>query len=111
MHIASQAGQALEEKGILKDLAESQILKDTEKSQTAKIDQSALQSLAGRSVTLSTIMPVAYNPTDIRVLSFSVEIQLSNTQSAKRVREASRSRCRSRPANRADRTVVQTGPM
>jgi len=33
-------------------------------------------------------MPVAYNPTDIRVLSFSVEIQLSNAQSAKRVRES-----------------------
>ena len=77
-----------EEKGILKDLAESQILKDTGKSQTAKIDESALQALTGHSITLSTIMPVAYNPTDIRVLSFSVEIQLSNAQSAKRVRES-----------------------
>ncbi|MEE8128124.1 MAG: hypothetical protein V3T45_06180, partial [Nitrospinaceae bacterium] len=77
-----------EEKGILKDLAESQILKDTGKTQTAKIDQSALQALTGHSVTLSTIMPVAYNPTDIRVLSFSVEMQLSDAQSAKRVRES-----------------------
>jgi len=77
-----------EEKGILKDLAESQILKDTGKSQTAKIDQSALQALSGHSVTMSTIMPVAYNPTDIRVLSFSVEIQLSDAKSAKRVRES-----------------------
>ena len=77
-----------EEKGILKDLAESQILRDTGKSQTAKIDESALQALTGHSITLSTIMPVAYNPTDIRVLSFSVEIQLSNAQSAKRVRES-----------------------
>lgn len=77
-----------EEKGILKDLAESQILKDTEKTQTAKIDQSSLQGLAGHSITLSTIMPVAYNPTDIRVLSFSVEIQLSDAQSAKSVRES-----------------------
>ena len=77
-----------EEKGILKDLAESQILKDTGETQTAKIDQSALQGLAGHSITLSTIMPVAYNPTDIRVLSFSVEIQLSDAQSAKRVRES-----------------------
>jgi hypothetical protein len=77
-----------EEKGILKDLAESQILKDTGESQIAKIDQSALQALTGHSVTLSTIMPVAYNPTDIRVLSFSVEIQLSNAQSAKMVRES-----------------------
>ncbi|MEE8206642.1 MAG: hypothetical protein V3T82_06810, partial [Nitrospinaceae bacterium] len=77
-----------EEKGILKDLAESQILKDTGKAQTAKIDQSALQALTGHSVTLSTIMPVAYNPTDIRVLSFSVEIQLSDAQSAKTVRES-----------------------
>jgi predicted Zn finger-like uncharacterized protein len=75
-----------EEKGILKDLAESQILKDTGKAQAAKIEQSALQGLTGHSVTMSTIMPVAYNPTDIRVLSFSVEIQLSNAQSAKRVR-------------------------
>jgi predicted Zn finger-like uncharacterized protein len=77
-----------EEKGILKDLAESQILKDTGKTQTARIDQSALQALTGHSVTMSTIMPVAYNPTDIRVLSFSVEIQLSDAQSAKRVRES-----------------------
>jgi flagellar basal body-associated protein FliL len=77
-----------EEKGILKDLAESQILKDTGKAQTARIDQSALQGLTGHSVTMSTIMPVAYNPTDIRVLSFSVEIQLSDAQSAKRVRES-----------------------
>jgi len=77
-----------EEKGILKDLAESKILKDTGESQTAKIDQSALQTLTGHSVTMSTIMPVAYNPTDIRVLSFSVEIQLSNAQSAKMVRES-----------------------
>ncbi|MEE8260008.1 MAG: hypothetical protein V3R14_03295, partial [Nitrospinaceae bacterium] len=77
-----------EEKGILKDLAESQILKDTGESQTAKIDQSALQTLTGHSVTMSTIMPVAYNSTDIRVLSFSVEIQLSNAQSAKMVRES-----------------------
>jgi predicted Zn finger-like uncharacterized protein len=80
--------EAPEEKGILKDLAESQILKDTGKSQTAKIDQSALQAFTGHSITMSTIMPVAYNPTDIRVLSFSVEIQLSNAQSAKRVRES-----------------------
>ncbi len=77
-----------EEKGILKDLAESKILKDTGKSQTAKIDQSALEALSGHSVTMSTIMPVAYNPTDIRVLSFSVEIQLSDARSAKRVRES-----------------------
>ncbi len=77
-----------EEKGILKDLAESQILKDTGKTQTAKIDQSALQALTGHSVTLTTIMPVAYNPTDIRVLSFSVEMQLNDAQSAKRVRES-----------------------
>jgi predicted Zn finger-like uncharacterized protein len=77
-----------EEKGILKDLAESEILKDTGKSQTAKVDQSALQALTGHSITMSTIMPVAYNPTDIRVLSFSVEIQLSNAQSAKMVRES-----------------------
>ncbi len=77
-----------EEKGILKDLAESQILKDTGKSQTAKINQSALQTLTGHSVTMSTIMPVAYNPTDIRVLSFSVEMQLSDAQSAKMMRES-----------------------
>ena len=80
--------EAPEEKGILKDLAESQILKDTGKSQTAKIDQSALEAFTGHTVTMNTIMPVAYNPTDIRVLSFSVEIQLSNAQSAKRVRES-----------------------
>jgi predicted Zn finger-like uncharacterized protein len=77
-----------EEKGILKDLAESEILKDTGETQTAKVDESALQPLIGHSVTMSTIMPVAYNPTDIRVLSFSVEIQLSNAQSAKMVRES-----------------------
>jgi predicted Zn finger-like uncharacterized protein len=77
-----------EEKGILKDLAESQILKDTGETQTAKVDQSNLQALTGHSVTMSTIMPVAYNPTDIRVLSFSVKIQLSNAQSAKMVRES-----------------------
>ena len=77
-----------QEKGILKDLAESQILKETGKSQSARIDESALQALTGNSVTLSTIMPVAYNPTDIRVLSFSVEMQLSDARSAKRVRES-----------------------
>ena len=77
-----------EEETILKDLAESQILRDTGKTQTAKIDQSALQAFSRNSVTLSTIMPVAYNPTDIRVLSFSVEIQLSDTRSAKMVRES-----------------------
>jgi hypothetical protein len=77
-----------QEKGILKDLAESQILKDTGKTQTAKIDQSALQTLTTHSVTMNTIMPVAYNPTDIRVLSFSLEMQLSNAQSANLVRES-----------------------
>ena len=80
--------EAPEEKGILKDLAESQILKDTGETQTAKVDESASQAITGHSVTMSTIMPVAYNPTDIRVLSFSVEIQLSNAQSAKMVRES-----------------------
>jgi hypothetical protein len=77
-----------EEKELLKDLAESQILKDTGKAQTARIDQSDLQAFTGHSVTMSTIMPVAYNPTDIRVLSFSVEMQLSDAQSAKLVRDS-----------------------
>ncbi|MCZ6512784.1 MAG: hypothetical protein O6857_02545, partial [Nitrospinae bacterium] len=77
-----------EEKGILKDLAESQILKDTGKTQTARIEQSSLLASGANSVTLSTIMPVAYNPTDIRVLSFSVEMQLSDAQSAKQMRES-----------------------
>ncbi|MDH5762698.1 MAG: hypothetical protein OEZ51_06945, partial [Nitrospinota bacterium] len=80
--------EAPEEKELLKDLAESQILKDTGKTQTARIDQSDLQAFTGHSVTMSTIMPVAYNPTDIRVLSFSVEIQLSDAQSAKLVRDS-----------------------
>jgi hypothetical protein len=80
--------EAPEEKGILKDLAESQILKDTGKSQAAKIDQSSLQALTAHSVTMNTIIPVAYNPTDIRVLSFSLEMQLSNAQSANLMRKS-----------------------
>jgi len=77
-----------EEKGILKDLAESKILKDIGKTQAAQVEQSALLASGATSVTLSTIMPVAYNPTDIRVLSFSVEMQLSDAQSAKQMRES-----------------------
>ena len=77
-----------EEKGILKDLAESQILKDIGKTQAAQVEQSSLLASGATFVTLSTIMPVAYNPTDIRVLSFSVEMQLSDPQSAKQMRES-----------------------
>ncbi|TDJ57819.1 MAG: hypothetical protein E2O42_09675 [Nitrospina sp.] len=77
-----------EEKGILKDLAESQILKDIGKTQAAQVEQSSLLASGATFVTLSTIMPVAYNPTDIRVLSFSVEMQLSDAQSAKQMRES-----------------------
>ena len=77
-----------EEKGILKDLAESQILKDIGKTQAAQVEQSSLLASGATFVTLSTIMPIAYNPTDIRVLSFSVEMQLSDPQSAKQMRES-----------------------
>ena len=38
--------------------------------------------------TMSTIMPVAYNSTDIRVLSFSLELQMSDAASARQVRAA-----------------------
>ncbi|MFQ5674117.1 MAG: hypothetical protein ACE5G9_13620, partial [Nitrospinales bacterium] len=39
-------------------------------------------------ITLSAIMPVAFNVNDIRVLSFNLELEMDNNESAKVVREA-----------------------
>ncbi|NIQ00214.1 MAG: hypothetical protein GWM98_07095, partial [Nitrospinaceae bacterium] len=49
-----------------------------------------IQALAPRdtSVTLATIMPVAFNVNDIRVLSFTVKMELTNEKSAQAVRQA-----------------------
>jgi hypothetical protein len=57
---------------------------------TADPDAGLLAALSpsNKSVMLGTIMPVAYNINDIRVLSFDLQVELDNNKTAKLVREA-----------------------
>ena len=74
---------------LISELAKSKILGDSEQNRFA--DTSGFNDVlasGSNSVTMSTIMPVAYNSTDIRVLSFSLELQMSDAASARRVRAA-----------------------
>ena len=56
----------------------------------AALNPGLLAALAprGNAVQINTILPVAYNVNDIRVLSFELEMELSDERSAKVVREA-----------------------
>ncbi len=80
------------EETLLQELGESKILSKAEKSEAeaAKEDKSIREAINASStfVTLNTIMPIAYNQTDIRVLSFSLEVELSSPETADLVREA-----------------------
>lgn len=74
---------------LISEMARSKILGDSEQNRFA--DTSGFNDVlvsGSNSVTMSTIMPVAYNPTDIRVLSFSLELQMSDAASARQVRAA-----------------------
>jgi len=74
---------------LITELAKSKILGESEQNRFP-VEGGFDDVLAGgsNSVMMSTIMPVAYNPTDIRVLSFSLEMQMSDAASARLVREA-----------------------
>ena len=74
---------------LITELAKSKILGESEQNRFP-VEGGFDDVLAGgsNSVMMSTIMPIAYNPTDIRVLSFSLEMQMSDAASARLVREA-----------------------
>ncbi|NIP99449.1 MAG: hypothetical protein GWM98_02710, partial [Nitrospinaceae bacterium] len=77
-----------EDQQLLQDLADSKILKDATPEPAGRPDLSPFQAPSATSITMSTIMPVAFDPTDIRVLSFSIEMQLSDIRSAQMMRES-----------------------
>jgi len=78
------------EQTLASEVAQSKILGDAKPNSFRRDNNGFNDVLASgsNSVTMSTIMPVAYNPTDIRVLSFSLEMQMSDAASARRVRDA-----------------------
>lgn len=92
--LADTAGSSSLEAGggnqtLISEMARSKILGDSEQNRFA--DTSGFNDVlvgGSNSVTMSTIMPVAYNSTDIRVLSFSLELQMSDAASARQVRAA-----------------------
>lgn len=78
---------------LARELAQSEKLKQSE----TRLQEDALGlsqglqaalSLSSNAVTFETIMPVAYNVNDIRVLSFRMEVELSDENSADALREA-----------------------
>ena len=74
---------------LITEMAKSKILGDSELNRFPQANRFDDVLASGSNfVTMSTIMPVAYNSTDIRVLSFSLEMQMSDAASARRVRDA-----------------------
>ncbi|MDP6334745.1 MAG: zinc-ribbon domain-containing protein [Nitrospinaceae bacterium] len=80
-------GQEDKESDLAKELAQSDTLKGAVEGGD---DEGLLAALAPEEtqVTLSTIMPVAFDATDIRVLSFDLLIETSDRPSAQVIREA-----------------------
>ena len=79
--------------GIEAELAKSKILEKSEGvSQFAnanRVDKNTIVDLnpADTQVTMSAILPVAYDANDIKILSFTLELDLSNQITARRMRE------------------------
>ena len=76
------------ESEIAKELAESAALQDSVQEEETSEGLAAALTVQNSSVTLGTIMPVAYNVTDIRVLSFNMEVQCSDEDTAQLMRDA-----------------------
>jgi predicted Zn finger-like uncharacterized protein len=79
--------------GIAAELAQSKVLEKSEgvsqlenDSRVSKNAFAALNS-AETQVTMSAILPVAYDANDIKILSFTLELDLSNQSTAQRMRE------------------------
>ncbi len=86
-------GELGESPGLSQDLAQSEEIQNSAQSIALGEEEPSpglIQALAPRdtSVTLATIMPVAFNVNDIRVLSFTVKMELTNEKSAQAVRQA-----------------------
>ncbi len=81
-----------EDNELLKELEGSKILQtakeETEESIAKEEKLAELLDPTASIVRFNTIMPVAYNPTDIRVLSFSLEVELNAPETADVVRNA-----------------------
>ena len=79
---------------IAKELEASSTLEGAVQTGDASGEEKTSEGLAAAltvrnsSVTLGTIMPVAYNVTDIRVLSFKMEVQCSDEDTAQLMRDA-----------------------
>ena len=73
-----------------KEMAASETLQQSEQAKDSIEGEGLLAALAPRdtSVTLASIMPVAFDVNDIRVLSFKLVLELTDDQSAQVIREA-----------------------
>ncbi len=90
-----EAAQLLEpsaDNELLKELEQSEILQESQQEieQAIKQEEELAQFIDPNAtiVAFNTILPVAYNTTDIRVLSFRLEIEMDTPDSAEVVRKA-----------------------
>ncbi|KMP10809.1 hypothetical protein UZ36_06475 [Candidatus Nitromaritima sp. SCGC AAA799-C22] len=81
-------GEEDKESDLAKELAQSDTLKESLAGEGDQEGLLAALSPEETQVTLSTIMPVAFDATDIRVLSFNLLIETSDRPSAQLIREA-----------------------
>jgi predicted Zn finger-like uncharacterized protein len=78
--------------GIAAELAKSKVLEKSEgvsQIDNNRVDKSSFAALnpSETQVTISAILPVAYDANDIKILSFTLELDLSNQNAAQRMRE------------------------
>ncbi|CCQ89434.1 hypothetical protein NITGR_1040052 [Nitrospina gracilis 3/211] len=89
---AAQLLEPSEDNELLKELEQSDILQESQQEieQAVKQEEELAQFIDPNAtiVAFNTILPVAYNTTDIRVLSFRLEIEMDTPDSAEVVRKA-----------------------
>ena len=79
--------------GIAAELAKSKILEESEGvnhlQNDGRVDKSTFAAInpAETQVTMSAILPVAYDANDIKILSFTLELDLSNQTTAQHMRD------------------------
>ena len=79
--------------GIAADLAKSKILEKSDGvsqlENDSRVDKKTFEPLSPTEtqVTMSAILPVAYDANDIKILSFTLELDLSNQRTAQHMRE------------------------
>ncbi|MCF8719954.1 flagellar basal body-associated protein FliL [Nitrospina gracilis Nb-211] len=89
---AAQLLEPSEDNELLKELEQSEILKESQQEieQAVQKEEKLARFIDPNAtiVTFNTILPVAYNTTDIRVLSFRLEIEMDTPDSAEVIRKA-----------------------